>query len=144
MFADTFLAYERAHLIRLMMWGGASVVVGTALLTLLAVRRANSPLLKHFAIQTALWGAIDLALAGASWRGLELRDLAGATAVDRFLWLNAGLDVGYIAVGATIALSAWLLGKRLGGVGAGLGVLVQGAALLALDLRILMQIGTLI
>ena len=35
MWADTLLAVERAHLIRLSMWGGASLLVGSALLALM-------------------------------------------------------------------------------------------------------------
>jgi hypothetical protein len=133
MWSDTLYALERAHLLRVAVWGGASVLVGTALVALLAARRSGSPLVKHFAIQLLAWGAIDLALVAWAWRGLALRDLAGATKLDRLLWLNVGLDAGYVAVGVTLAACAWTLGRRLGGVGAGLGVIVQGAALFVLD-----------
>jgi hypothetical protein len=133
MYADTLLALERAHLLRLLVWGGACVLLGTLVLALLAARRADSPLLKHFAIQTAAWGAVDLALAGWAWRGLHLRDYDGAAELARTLWLNLGLDVGYVAAGVTIAVMGWVLGRRLAPVGGGLGVVVQGAALLVLD-----------
>jgi hypothetical protein len=132
-FADTFLALERAHLLRLAAWGAACLLLGTALGAALAARRVASPLLKHFAIQTAAWGAVDLAFAAWGWRGLRLRDHDAAASLERFLWLNLGLDVGYVAVGVTLALTAWLLGRRLAPVGAGLGVVVQGGALLLLD-----------
>jgi hypothetical protein len=135
--ADAVLALERAHLYRLGLWGGASVVVG-ALLLLLARRPARSPLLFHFALQTAAWGAVDLAIALAALRGLALRDLAGATRLDRLLWLNLGLDAGYVAVGATVAIAAWTLGRRLGGIGAGVAIVVQGLALFLLDARLLL------
>ena len=141
MWSDTLLLAERAHLLRLLAWGAASVLLGSALAALLAVRRADSPMLTHFAIQTAAWGAIDLALAGLAWRGLEMRDAAGATRLDRILWLNTGLDVGYIAVGLTLAITAWLLGRRLGPIGAGLGIIVQGAALLVLDAKFIGVLG---
>ena len=111
----------------------ACVLLGSVLLATLAVRRLRSPLLHHFAVQTAAGGAIDLAFVAFGWRGLRLRDYESAASLDRFLWLNLGLDVGYVAVGVTLALTAWLLGRRLGGVGAGIGVVVQGLALLALD-----------
>ena len=133
MWSDTLLAAERAHLVRLIAWGAASVVAGTALLLLATVRRGPSPLLGNFAVQCAAWGAIDLAIAFAAWRGLAVRDLAGATKLDRLLWLNTGLDVGYVAVGVALAVVGWQLGRRLGLVGAGLGVVVQGLALLVLD-----------
>ena len=134
MFADTLLQLERAHLVRLLAWGALSVLLGSALLaTRLASRRA-APLLFHFAAQTAAWGAVDLVLAALAWRGLHLRDLAGALALDRLLWLNIGLDAGYVAVGATLALVGWRLTRSLPLLGAGIGVLMQGLGLAVLDL----------
>lgn len=144
MWSDTLLAAERAHLVRLFAWGGGSVVLGVLLLVALYVMRGRgavdpsappSPLLLHFAVQTAAWGAIDLLLAGMAWRGLRLRDGAGAVQLDRMIWLNNGLDIGYVAVGVTLAVTGWVVGRRLGLVGAGVGVIVQGLALLVLDLR---------
>jgi hypothetical protein len=162
MWSDTLLVAERSHLLRLIVWGAGSVLAGSLLLVtlLVAARRgggsdgaaaaaaspdggAPSPLLLHFAIQTAAWGAIDLAIALAGWRGLAMRDVDGATRLDRLLWLNAGLDVGYVAVGVTLAVAGWLLGRRLGAVGAGLGVVVQGAALLVLDAKFIAVIAAL-
>ena len=72
-----------------------------------------------------------------AWRGLMLRDYAAATRLDRMLWLNLGLDAGYIGIGATLAIAGWTLGRRAAPVGAGIGILVQGCALLALDLLLL-------
>jgi hypothetical protein len=135
MWSDTLLIAERAHLLRILAWGAASVVASSAIAALIAVRRVRSPLLTHFAIQTAAWGAIDLLLAGLAWRGLAMRDSAGAERLDRLLWLNTGLDVGYIAVGVTLAVAGWTLGRRMGAVGAGIGVVLQGIALLALDAK---------
>ena len=143
MWSDSLLLAERAHLLRLLAWGAGSVLAGSAIAALRAARRARSPLLTHFAIQTAAWGAIDLLLAGLAWRGLEMRDVAGAARLDRLLWLNTGLDVGYVAVGVTLAVAGWTLGRRLGAVGAGLGVVVQGIALLALDARFIGVLGRL-
>jgi hypothetical protein len=136
MWSDSLLVAERAHLVRLLAWGAGSVIAGTALLLVATLRRGTpggAPLLTHFAVQCAAWGAIDLALAAVAWRGLAERDLAGATKLDRLLWLNMGLDVGYVAVGVALAIAGWQLGRRLGLVGAGLGVVVQGLALIALD-----------
>ena len=135
MWSDTLLLAERAHLVRLLAWGAASVLAGSAVGALLAVRRLPSPLLTHFAIQSAVWGAIDLLIAGIAWRGLAMRDVAGATRLDRLLWLNTGLDVGYVAVGLTLAIAGWVHGRSLGAVGAGLGIVVQGIALLVLDAK---------
>jgi hypothetical protein len=140
MWADTLLAAERAHLLRLAIWGGASVLVGGALLGLLRLRRERSSLLEHFAIQTVAWGAVDLVLALAGRQRLELRDLAAATRLDRFLWLNIGLDAGYVMVGLTLLAVGWRVIRRPGLVGAGLGVIVQGAGLAVLDLVLAAQI----
>lgn len=134
MWADTLLAAERAHLIRLSVWGGASLLVGSALLGLLRMRGHRSSLLDHFGIQTAAWGALILALALAGLQHLELRNLAGATRLDRFLWLNIGLDTGYVMVGVTLLVLGWRMKQRLGLVGAGLAVMMQGSALALLDL----------
>lgn len=137
MWADALLAAERAHAHRLLLWGLASVVVGLAVLVV-ARRRERSPLLFHFALQTALWGAVIGAFGVRA--PTELRDVAGATRLDRLLWLNVGLDAGYAAVGATLALAAWTLGRRLGGVGAGVAIVIQGLALLLLDARFILVI----
>ena len=140
MWADTLLAVERAHLIRLMVWGGASVLVGSTLLGLMRLRGHRSALLEHFGIQTMAWGAIELVLALTGFQRLELRDLAGATRLDRFLWLNIGLDVGYVMVGMTLIVLGWRMARRLGPVGAGMAVVVQGSALALLDLVLANQI----
>jgi hypothetical protein len=134
--ADALLQFERLHLFKLALWAAMSVVAGTGILALLHLRRAESPLLQHFAIQSMAWGTVDLAIVIAAQRGLALRSYAEAVALDRFLWLNVGLDVGYVAVGATLAISGWVMGRRLGLVGAGLGVIVQGVALAILDLQL--------
>jgi len=144
MWSDTLLIAERAHLLRLLAWGAASVLAGSAIAALLAARRAHSPLLTHFAVQTAAWGAIDMLLAGLAWRGLAMRDAAGAARLDRLLWLNTGLDVGYIGVGVTLAIAGWTLGRRMGAVGAGIGVVLQGIALLALDAKFIAILNRLI
>lgn len=138
--ADALLDAERLHLLKLSAWAALSVVAGTALVTVLRVRRATSPLLTHFAIQCIAWGVIDLAIVLWARQGLALRDLAGAVALDRFVWLNVGLDLGYVLVGLTLALTAWRLGRRLGLVGAGCGVVVQGLALTLLDLQLTARI----
>lgn len=134
--ADTLLDVERLHVLKLFVWGALSIGVGTALLAFLRVRRVDSVLLQHFAIQSAAWGVIDIAIAVWARQGLALRDLASAVALDRFVWLNVGLDIGYVAVGVTLALTGWKLGRRLGLVGAGTGVIVQGCALTLLDLQL--------
>jgi hypothetical protein len=144
MWSDNLLIAERAHLVRLIAWGAGSMLVGTALLPLLRLRRTRSPLLFHFALQTIAWGGVDLVLAWTGWQNLEMRDIAGATRLDRFIWFNAGLDLGYAGVGATMIILGWRLGRRLGLVGAGVGIVVQGLALATLDLQLTMIVARLV
>lgn len=136
MWADQVLAFEKAHLARLLLWGVASIISGTGCWLFLRVKALELPLLRHFAVQTAAWGAIDSLLALASRPQLGLRDYDGVTRLDRFLWLNCGLDVGYVAVGVTLAVCGWRLARSRGLVGAGIGIGIQGIALLLLDLRL--------
>ena len=142
MWSDTFLAIERAHFLRIGAWGAACILVGTLLLALLAARRSHPPLVRAFAIQTAVWGAVNLALAAVAVRLLGTPNYAAAARFDRFVWWSLGIDLGGIAVGVTLAVTAWRLGRRLAPLGAGLGVAVQGTALVALDLVTIALIGT--
>lgn len=140
MWADTLLAAERAHILRLLLWGGGSALVGTALLAWLHAGRRRSALLEQFGIQTAAWGAAELVLGAIARASVAARDLAGATRLDRLLWFELGLDAGYILVGLTLVTSGWAFGRRLGIVGAGLAVVVQGIALALLHLLLAGQI----
>lgn len=140
MFADTLFELEKGHLLRLGLWAAASVVCGIVILLMLHLRKSNAPFLRHFAIQMAAWGAVDLALVAWGWKGLTLRDYAGSVQLNQFLWLNVGLDAGYVAVGITLALAGGMLAKRMGLLGAGIGVVVQGFVLFVLDLRLLSMI----
>lgn len=143
MWADSLLALERGHVLRLLAWAVACVFSGTLLFAYLTWRREAAPLLRHFAIQTAAWGAVIAAMSLLSWRGLALRDFAGLQRLLNLLWLNVGLNGGYVAVGVTIALLGWRLGRRAGLIGAGLGIIVQGLALLLFDMRLIGLIGPL-
>jgi hypothetical protein len=135
MWSDTLLLAERAALVRMAIWGAGCVVTGSVILALLAVRRLRSALLDGFAIQTTVWGAIALARVVEGMGQLEPRDLAAASQLNHWVWFLSGLDVGLIAVGVTLAIAGWLWGHRLGVVGAGIALAVQGAGLLTLDAR---------
>jgi len=143
MWADTLLTLEQSHLLRLGAWAVISMLGGTALLTVLAVRRLEAPLLKQFAVQTAAWGAVNALITLWAWRGLTMRDFAGTQKLLNILWLNTGLDLGCAAGGLTLVIVGWRGERRLGAVGAGLGVVVQGLALALLDLRLIVLIGPL-
>lgn len=137
MYADTLMDLERGHLLRLGLWAVLSVLVGAFLLAFVYWRKSNTPFLRHFAVQMLAWGLLDSVIVAWSWRGLEYRDYAHAMQLQKFLWLNVGLDAGYVGIGITLAITGWMLGKRLGVLGAGVGVVVQGFALFVLDLRLL-------
>jgi hypothetical protein len=133
--ADTLLRAEQQHLLRLFLWAGISIVGATGVATMLVMRRVRSPLLSHFAIQMGVWGAAIAALAAIGWQHAQLRDVSGAARLERLLWMNIGLDGGYVAVGVVLALAAWIIARRMAPVGAGVGITVQGLALLVIDLH---------
>ncbi len=135
MWSDTLLALERAHLLRLLLWGGLSVVAATGLLAWVAIRRYDSVLLRGFSRQTAGWGLVILILAGMRLLRVQDRDLGAAILLDRMLWLSVGLDIGLIVAGSTLAVTAWKLGRHLAAVGAGVAIVVQATGLLVLDLH---------
>lgn len=136
MWSDQVLAFEKAHLARLLLWGIASLVTGLGCWAYARAQQQEQPFLRHFAIQTGAWGAVDAVLAIGARPGLALRDYDGLTNLDRFLWFNCGLDVGYIAVAITLAICGWKLTKSRALLGAGAAIGTQGAALLLLDLRL--------
>jgi hypothetical protein len=140
LWADTLQSVEQHHLMRLLVWGAVSILAGTALLAWLRIGAQRSALLWHFAVQTAAWGLIEVAIAGVMVPNVTMRDIHSATRLDRFLWLNIGLDAGYVLVGITLVVIGWRLGRKLGLVGAGMGVVVQGLALALLDLTFAAQI----
>jgi hypothetical protein len=133
--ADTLLRAEQQHLLRLLFWAGLSILAATGVATLLTARRVQSPFLRHFSLQLAAWGAAVGAIAGFEWHGVQLRDVSGAARLERLVWMNVGLDAGYVAVGVVLAATAWTLARRMSRVGAGAAIVVQGLALLLIDLQ---------
>jgi uncharacterized protein DUF6992 len=107
--------------------GGASVVAGGVLAAVGA-----TPRVRAFGQQSAGWGAVDLAIAGLG----SLRPPTDVARLRRVLLVNAALDLGYVAAGAEIALRRRTFGGKATpeqARGHGLAVVVQGAALFALD-----------
>jgi hypothetical protein len=133
--ADIILSAERQHLLRVLAWSALSILLGTSVVVVLAGRRLRSPLLLHFAAQTIAWGILIGVISALSWRGLHLRDVGGAARLERLLWMRIGLDVGCIGIGATLAITSRATNRRMELIGAGVGVMVQGMALLLLDLQ---------
>jgi hypothetical protein len=111
----------RAHLKRLTVWSVLCVAVGGVLLFVTA------PNLRSFAWMTLGWAAVNLAIAFASRASRKPQDLRK---LREFLMLNLGLNVGYVGVGATLALAAGDPAAK----GSGWAVIVQGAGLFVLDL----------
>lgn len=135
MWSDSLLLAERALIVRLLLWSASSVLAGTVVLVVLGARRVRSVFLEQFSAQLIAWGALVLLAATMAWRSVALRDLAGATRLQNGVWLAGGLAVGCIAVGITLVAIAWR--QRPGLVGAGIGVLTQGAAFLVLSAHFL-------
>jgi len=133
--ADTLLRAEQQHLLRLLIWAAACVLAATAIQATITVRRIRSPLLHHFSIQTAAWGIVIGAIAANNLRTVALRDLAGAARLERLAWLASGLDAGCAIAGITLAVAGWTMARRMAVVGAGLGIAVQGLALLVMELQ---------
>jgi hypothetical protein len=89
-------------------------------------------MVRAFGMQTAEWGAIDLAIAGVASR---LRTPTSSK-LRKILLVNVGLDVGYILGGAyLVARRPRFAGRITADVARanGVAVVIQGAALLVLD-----------
>jgi hypothetical protein len=140
MWADTLQAFEKEHLMQLIAWAGGSLVVGSLLLLVLSLRRIGAPLLYHFALQSTLWGIAELVWGAFAYRDVPLRDYEGASILARELWVAIGLEAGAILIGVTLAIGGWTYVKRLGIVGAGIGIVAQASALVALDVMLVRAI----
>ena len=134
MWSDTLLAAERSHLIRVVLWAVTCAVLGSAVVSTLTLRRVAAPIILAFAIQTLAWGSAELIVAAARWQSLSMRDVSAATRLDRLTWFAVGLDVGIVGVGVAALVAARMSNRKLNGIGAGLGIIVQGLGLLVLDL----------
>jgi hypothetical protein len=134
MWSDTLLAAERSHLIRVVLWAVTCAALGSAVVSILTLRRVAAPIILAFAIQTLAWGSAELIVAAARWQSLSMRDVSAATRLDRLTWFAVGLDVGIVGVGVAALVAARISNRKLNGIGAGLGIIVQGLGLLVLDL----------
>jgi hypothetical protein len=82
------------------------------------------------------WATAVLVLSVARYAALAPRDLAGAVRLERALWFGSGLELGVAGAGVATAVVSWAAGRRLGGVGAGITIVLQGLALAILDMRL--------
>lgn len=126
------------HMWRLVAWSGVQIAVGGGMVATGLV--ADSIESWGFGGQLLGWGVIDLAIAGAGLAFAPAPTEDRAELVERELFwgdvllVNAGLDVGYVLVGATL-VTLGLLGAPFAPhlVGHGLAVMIAGSGLFALD-----------
>ena len=121
-----------AELTRTLAAFGVASVVGGAVLAV----ASRHPTRRAFGQQSAMWGAINLAIAGVgAWRGRS--HAAEASRLRRTLLVNAALDAGYLATGAHMAHHRSTFRGRVSpeaARGHGLAVVVQASGLMKLDL----------
>ena len=145
MWSDVLQHAERLHLLRLGLWGALSTLAGTAVL---ATGGQRSPFLRRFGAVCGLLGLVELVSALVAYRGVPLRNISGATRLDRLAWLQLGLFLGLTAVGVTLALSARAMETReqastnrsLPAIGAGVATALHGVALATLQLLLISEI----
>lgn len=116
-------------------WAVANIAFGSVAMT------QTSGKIKYFNQMNAAWNTVNLAIAGFGYYGLQSQTLGlglGETisefqSFENILLFNAGLDVGYMAIGAYL----WERGLRKGSdrfVGYGQSMILQGGFLFTFDL----------
>jgi hypothetical protein len=134
--SDTLLTAEQHRALAGVVWGVCSLAVGVVAVVIARRRAERSALVFHFGAQMLAWGGAAVVLSVARYAALAPRDLGGAVRLERALWFGSGLELGIAGAGAAIALVSWAAGRRLGGVGAGITILLQGLALAIIDMRL--------
>ncbi len=126
---------ERALARTTVVWGLLSAAVGVGV-----AAKTRDPWWRSFGLQTAGWGAVDVAIAvvGLRLQHRRMRRLPDADAAGhreaeriklrRILVVNAAADVGYVALGTALTRDS-----RARVAGAGAAIVVQGAFLLVHD-----------
>ena len=148
MWSDIVQHAEQLHFLRVCFWGALSTLAGTLLVVVSLARQGRSSLLRGFGSICALLGAVELILGALNYRHVSLRDISGATRLDRLAWLQLGLYMGIAGVGATIAVSTYRWSRRrrsedrdsLPTIGAGLAILLHGIAFATLELFLIADI----
>jgi len=118
------------------------------LLIVANVQAERSALIRRFAFVCVSLGAVELLAAAIAYRAVPLRDIAGATRLDRVVWLQLGLFLGLVGIGVTMMLasrvkksgSSELSRTPLGMLGAGVAVALHGLALATLVLLLIADI----
>lgn len=111
-------------------WAGASMAVGSWQ----AFSSGSSDLQRNMGYQMLGWGAVNgvivgLGAIGARRERTRTKDWTlERRRMRRILWINAGLDIGYMALGGFLASRP---DPRLRGTG--YGIMLQGGGLLVID-----------
>lgn len=126
------------HLIRLGIWAGVSIIAGVIAMA----RLWPQEWWRNFGLQSAAWGAIDAIIVFFGLRDNSLPTIMEIIKLREFLYLNEGLNVGYIGVGIALALAGRHF-KSSTLSGAGWGVALQGLALLTMDTILLLRLPAL-
>ena len=148
MWSDVLQHAERLHFLRLCLWGALSTFAGTGLLVIGHVRAGRSTLISRFAWVCGSLGAVELLIAAIAYRSVRLRDIAGATRLDRLAWFQLGLYLGLAGVGLTLALASRVMTLRSGepgerslaALGAGVAMALHGLALATLELLLIADV----
>jgi carboxylesterase len=119
---------------RLLVWSAASLIGGIGLMLV------GDAFWRAFGGMAVIWGLVDAAIA---WFGRRsaLRQQANSLSaaeqarqssrLSRFLWINTGLDVLYVAVGLVLAFALGRQGPTWRGYG--WGIVIQGIFLFFFD-----------
>lgn len=122
---------------RLLLWAGINIAAGVWL------QQQRNKFWRGVAMQSISWGAINAGIAvigGAvtQSRQQQLTDPHAKEIVERehrnlyrLLWINAGLDVGYVLGGLILALTRGSKNRLMRGNG--WGIVIQGGFLLLFD-----------
>ncbi len=130
-------------------WSAFSIFGGVALMLLL-----SDPFWQGIGLQGVVWGVIDAGIAFFGQLGMRRKvarlddpndtrlQIEEARRLRRLLFINAGLDVLYVAVGVGLIVTFGV--DNVFARGNGVGVVIQGAFLLLFDLFHGWQTGRLI
>lgn len=142
MWSPALYGVERAHLLQLLLWSAASLVMGAVVIAALRMRRERAPLAMWFAIGMALCGAAESCFALLRWRGLSERDYVGALRLTTHVHLAMIAELWLVA-GASVLLWAGLtLLKRLDLMGVASALAAHGGVLFVLDRLFLARLTT--
>lgn len=131
----TLWQFLRLLSVRLLRWSLLSLLIGALLMM------SEDVFWRGFGLQAIVWGIVDGVIAAFGWRSAGRKEAAlmtweqvGAEAgkLRRILWINAGLDILYIAGGVALVLK--VSAENLFWSGTGWGIVIQGAFLLFFDI----------